>query len=256
MKTAEHPTLPWKLTFDPTSHTYRDQENRDYESVTHLVGRHFPAFDEVATSARVAARTGRIEKDLVSEWNDKRDAASDYGHRVHAYAESLILGTGTVQPETDNERRAFAIVDKALAGLAGEFDILAAEQIVFDPLFLVAGTIDLVARRRSSGELAVLDWKTNDSITLDAYGRTGLPPIAHVSDCKVNRYALQLSTYAWMLTDAGHSAYPSKGEPVELALIHVPHVGADPVWRPVPHMPDEVGAVMDKVLAEHEDWDF
>jgi len=243
-KTAKHPALDFAITFDSTRHTYTDNEGSRYTSGTALEKRAFPEFDAQAAAERVAARDGLSVAAVLATWKAKADESVERGNRIHAYAEARSIGVVVPVPENEGEARAFAIVDKALAGLAGSgYEFIAAEQIVFDPLFLVAGQIDLVMRAPSRA-LAILDWKSCEDITDDAWGRVAFPPISHVPDSKLMHYALQLSTYAWMLTDPEYSNYPSAGEPVELALIHVPHVGDDPVWRPVPYLHDEVSALM------------
>lgn len=244
MKTIHHPILPWSITFDPATHTYRDHESRTYESVTAFISHHFEPFNESKALAEACHATGRIELDIAAEWREKGRLASACGTTVHIYAESLINGTTPPAPATDQERRAFGIVDRALTALSASYEIISAEQIIFDPLYMLAGTIDVATRNRETGALAILDWKTNESITSDSYGKRALSPISNVPDSKVSHYALQLSTYAWLLTAKGWSSYPTEGEPVELAIIHIPHVGNDPVWRPLPYMAEEVEAMV------------
>jgi hypothetical protein len=252
MKTATHPALPWTLTFDPATHRYLDQESREYVSATRFVHRFFEPFDAPASAVRVAARTpGADPQMLLTEWAAKRDASADFGHHVHAYAEALINGTPQPVPTTEQEAAAFAVVASAVAALRDAYDLYAAEQIVFCPLYRIAGTMDLVGRNKATGALAVLDWKTfGKPITDDAYGRTALPPIAHVKDSKHARCSLQLSLYAWLLTDSG---YFPKDTAVELALIHVapcenfilpgPNT-TNPGWIPLPYLADEIAAMV------------
>jgi len=250
--TAQHPTLPVTITYDPAPHTYTDDAGVVYESVTTRVKRQFPPFDAQATADRIAARENRLALDVLAEWRAKADSAAARGTLIHAYAESVVLGTPapdipdnfTPQARQD-ARHAFKVVDSALCALRDAYELLGAEQIVFDPLFQLAGTIDLPARNRTTGALAILDWKTCESITDDAYGQRALSPLSHIPASKLAHYTLQLSLYAWMLTDPDFSAYPSAGEPVELALIHIPHIGDSPVWRPVPYWGKEVLAMVE-----------
>ena len=244
MKTVSHPTLPWTVTFDPESHSYVDNENRAYVSGTALAASCFTPFDEDAAAAKVAADTGRLEFEIQAEWAKKRNDASAYGTKVHEYAEAIINGSTPHKPTTEPERRAFAIVDAAVKGLSAAYEFIASEQVIFDPLYRVAGMVDLIARNRRTGHLAILDWKTCESITTDSFGKKALPPLEHVPDSKYHHYAMQLSIYAWLLTSNGHSGYPTKGEPVELAMIHIPHVGTEPVWRPVPYLENEAGVAV------------
>ena len=208
-----------------------------------MVDRYFPVFDTAAQSAKIAARENRLELEVVTEWDAKAKAAAEYGARVHAYAEALVLGEKPALPTDAKDVNAFRIVDKALVMLSDHYEFLPPEQIIFDPLYLTAGTIDLPARNKSTGTLAVLDWKTCESITSDSFGAWGLPPIKHVPASKIEHYTIQLSLYGFILTDPTGS-YPSTGEPVELALIHIPHFGTDPIWRPVAYRAKEAAEIL------------
>lgn len=243
MKTSIHPILPWTLTFDATTHSYRDQESREYVSGTRFVHRFFAPFDAASTATRVAARTpGADAQMLLTEWTEKRDASALFGTNVHAYAEALVADAPPPKPATEQESAAFAVVAGAVPALRSAYDLYAAEQIVFDPLYRIAGTMDLVGRNRETGALAVLDWKTcGKPITNDAYKRVALPPIAHVPDSKLARYSLQLSLYAWLLIDSG---YFLKDTAVELALIHVAPGNDAPLWIPLPYMAAEIAAMV------------
>jgi len=251
IKTTRHPTLPVTITYDPAPHTYTDDAGVVYESVTTRVKRQFPPFDAQATADRIAAREKRLALDVLAEWRAKADSTAARGTLIHAYAESVVLGTpapdipANFTPQARQDaRHAFSIVDRALVMLQDAYDLLSPEQIVFDPLFRLAGTIDLPARNRTTGALAILDWKTCESITDDAYVQRALTPLSHIPASKLAHYTLQLSLYAWMLTDPDFSAYPSAGEPVELALIHIPHIGDAPIWRPVPYWGQEIRAII------------
>jgi hypothetical protein len=202
--------------------------------------------DEVAS--RVAKRTGRMEMDIMAEWKEQGRLAGENGTLTHTYAESIVSGNidKMTPPETDKQRRAFDLIDRALVMLSKQYEFLGTEQIIFDPLFLVAGMIDLPARNKTTGALAILDWKTNKDITSDSYGQVCLPPIQHLPASKVTKYELQLSLYGWVLTDADYSAYPSCGEPVECACIHIPHVGTEPVWRPMKYRGKEITQMITK----------
>lgn len=254
MKTAKHPALPFEITFDEPTHTYTDNEKTVYTSVTTFSASYFPKFDAKAAAARIAARDNRLEMDILAEWDAKRDAAGIYGTRVHEYAEAIIDGTTPHKPETDRERSAFRCVDKALVSLAKLYEFLGTEKIVFDPLYALSGTIDLPARNKKTGALAILDWKTCETISGDNWGRMALPPIAHFLDSKQVKYQMQLSSYAWLLT-AGGSGYFPEDTPVETALIHIPHHETDPVWMPFGYEPEAVRAMVydhqDRRLSDH-----
>lgn len=240
-KRATHPKLEgWDITFDSTDHSYRDSTGQVYTSGTSFLKQFFPVFDVHANAARVAARENRLEMDVIAEWNAKRDASSRYGTRVHEYAEAKINGTPTGLPSSPREITARRAVDSALHMLKDHYEILGSEVIVFDPLHQIAGTIDLPARNRQTGAIAVLDWKTCEEITDKSYAMA-LPPIQYIPDSKVVHYGLQLSLYGFIQVDSG---YVAPGTPVETAVIHIQPDNPEPVWMPLPYAPALVQALL------------
>lgn len=244
MKSVSHPMLDLSIQFNPEDHSYIDSNGIGYISATTFVKSFFEPFDEKDALSRTSVKTGILEMELLSEWREKRESASEHGNMVHAFAEATIMGLSVPTPSTDDDRRSCAILGEAINELENTYDFVSAEQIVFDPRIGVAGTVDLIAFNRKTSKLAILDWKTCESITNDSFGKRGLPPIEHVPDSKVSHYALQLSLYAHILASQS-SLYPTKGCQIELALIHIPPVGDEPVWRPMREMDREISMMLD-----------
>lgn len=225
MKTADHPTLPYTITLDDR-HVYRDSEVSVYCSGTSFVKRFFTPFDAAHHASRIASRSGSDPRDVSAAWAAKGKATADWGTLVHAHAEQVVNGLPVAPARNDRERAAFAAVDNAIAALSATYDFIGAELIVFDPLYLLAGTIDLLARNRDTGGLAIFDWKTYEKLSDDAYGKTGLPPIAHVKDSKIQHVRLQLALYDVLLRCASAPPAPA----TELALLHIPPGASDAAY--------------------------
>jgi hypothetical protein len=245
-KTASHPKLEgWTLTFDSSDHSYRDSEGRLYISGTSFIKQFFPEFDAQAAASRVAKRENRLEMEIIREWDAKGKASSAYGTRVHEYAEALINGTATGIPASGRENTARKAVGAALTMIGEHYDIIGAEQMVFDPLHLIAGTVDIRARRKATGALAVLDWKTCEEISDLSYAMA-LPPIQYIPDSKRVHYGLQLSLYGVIQVDTG---YVPTETPVETALIHIQPDNPEPVWIELPYAPALIKAL---IMHHHE----
>ena len=241
MKSATHPVHPCTVTFDPTAYRYRDDRGVEYLFATRLVELFFEPFDKLATAERIADRTGRTALEVIAEWDAKGKAASRFGNHVHAYAAAVVQGEARPQPATEAEALAFRVVDRALEQIAQRYDILAAEQLIFHPLAEIAALVDLVLRDRESGALCVVDWKTNEEISRENYGKFGCPPLMHVPDSKFARYGLQVSVEGWILR-AGEWIAPD--EPIECALIHVAPHATLPQWLDVPFAEAEATAMV------------
>jgi PD-(D/E)XK nuclease superfamily len=74
----------------------------------------------------------------------------------------------------------------------------------FDDVLKIAGQIDILVKE--GNEISIGDWKTGRELKFKsgydpATKKTQkmLPPLNHLDDCNMNHYALQLSTYAYLL---------------------------------------------------------
>jgi hypothetical protein len=63
----------------------------------------------------------------------------------------------------------------------------------------LAGSIDMIFRRKSDGKFLIYDWKRSKEIKAENKFQTGLYPLSHLPDCNYWHYSLQLNVYRWML---------------------------------------------------------
>lgn len=210
--------------FDEATHTYRTGMLL-LTSVTSFVKHFFPPFDAASIAARVAKRDGKTPEAVLAEWEAKRNASARLGTRVHEVAEDAVLGREPRhQPETEHERALMAAAWQQVADMRDNgWEFVGAEMVVFSEPLRLAGCIDLVARD-THGTLWLLDWKTNESIDMNAkYGGTGNYPIQALPDCNHVHYSLQLATYEAILRRGG---YIGREEQVGMALLHLDSEGA------------------------------
>jgi ATP-dependent exoDNAse (exonuclease V) beta subunit len=219
------------LTFTEAGHTYLDDRGLPYTSVTTLIHRYAQPFDAPAQAARMEAQGKGTAADLLAAWDAKRDASCDYGTRVHETAEAILQGLPPPHaPTSEKESAAFANVwdfinDKILPS----FEVVGCEIMVFHPFWLIAGTIDL-ALRDKDGTIWICDWKTNAEIRAEGFrGQTMLSPVAHLPDCELSKYALQLATYQRILTEA---EYLPRDTRFKRVLFHISESGVEPIYPP------------------------
>lgn len=237
------------IEFDESEHRYSsviDGITIEYTSVTTFVKEFFPEFDAKSAAERKAKRIGVTTQELLSEWEEKRNYASKVGTRVHEVAEDVVLGRPIRnKPEDERERLLMRQTYIAASKVRADMKIFGAEKILFDPRLALAGTADLLAFDKR-GILWVLDWKQNAKIDKSSkFGVNGLFPIQHVEDCNMMHYALQLSTYEYLLHKCG---YVPKTTPIRRALIHLREDGYETI--PVPSMAVEV---RDMIIATNLD---
>lgn len=216
------------ITFDEEPHTYVDDHGEFYKSFTSLIHDYFPQFDAAKVAARVAPKRGKTVPELLQEWAEAGEDACDYGTRTHENCEYRMKGMP--EPNTardDRERITFANAVAVVDWLKSKYQFVAAEKILFSPRCFVAGTVDLLMA--DGTVLWILDYKTNKAIKRTGYDK-GLGPLAHLSNCNFEHYAMQLSLAEVIAKMEG---YIPRDTVCHRALIHFPPRAA-PEWIETP----------------------
>lgn len=212
----------------------------DFVSVTTLLKKYFAPFDEKATAEQVAAKRGVQSAQVLIEWQMNRDAACRFGTRTHEVCEDVLLGRPIRnRPENEKERATFEQGWKYASRVRECMKVVAVEQIVFHNALRIAGTIDFLTKDEY-GRYWVLDWKTNKEIRqTNAYGKTGLGPVAHMPECELSKYALQLSIYESILRS---ERYIPRDALVSRGLVHLTETNG--VFIQTPDLAREAADIM------------
>ena len=194
-----------EITFTEADHSYvtiLNGKTINYTSVTSIVGKYFPPFDPTgAITERCAKKEGISVEEMKERWAAKGRESCRLGTRMHEVCEDIELGRELRNiAENPIEQKRF---DNAIA-MAKKFrerlDLLGVEKLVFSPELRLAGTIDLFARSRKTGDYVIIDHKSNSEISDDnRYKKFALDPISNVPDTSVGHYSLQLNLYAFIL---------------------------------------------------------
>jgi ATP-dependent exoDNAse (exonuclease V) beta subunit len=208
------------VTFEEARHIYRLDDGTKLTSGTTFVHKFFPKFDAKKVSFFYARKHGLDQQQVLAMWREKGERARMFGTNVHACAEYEIRpDRGTIKPMNEDEALAFKRVRLAVKYMGKFLEFIEPEMIVFSPGLGVAGTIDLIARHKETGEIYILDWKTNESIDREnKYGTRGLEPISDLFDCSFAQYSLQVSLYQYILIKENY--FPDASG-YKRALIHV-----------------------------------
>ena len=188
------------------------------------------------------------KQDILDEWQKKNIEACERGTKIHADLEHSF----TKKKETDMKKY----------GLGGQFlvntndtlnksnlELLDIDKGVFpeyliyrvsdDGKFRLAGQIDLLIK--DGNDIYVRDYKTNSKIDEKSYYNPRTKkyqmmnyPLNNLMDCNKVHYALQLSTYAWMLQKI-NPQFNIK----QLMLIHYDHDG-NVTEIPIDYLKDDV----------------
>lgn len=199
--------------FKAQNHKYESldpNERIDWLSVTKFVSQFKPAFDPVAQSIKSSKNKkskwyGLPPEEIQGYWAKEADRAIGTGTVYHDERESDLLELDTlnrggrnipiIKPLWDGDTK-HAPAQRLTEGIYPEHFIFLKSAGLCgqsDRVEVVKDTIDIV------------DFKTNKEIKKESFvswdGRreTMLGPCAHLDNCNFNHYALQLSTYMYMM---------------------------------------------------------
>lgn len=243
-----HPTIKdLILTFTEEDHSYVDNNDRIYTSVSTIIHEQFEPFNEQANAERMARRLGKTPEQIIAEWHAKRDAACAYGTKIHEHGEFILShGASGVKHTSDCDKEIVALkcMETACERLEDQFELIACEQKVFSPKYLVAGTADILMRHKRTRVAHVLDFKTNEKIT-DVFYHRGKGICQHLTDCNQTHYQLQMSIYETLMRSEGIF---DPDEPVNRAIIHIPPFSTAPKWIPLPYLDHAVAILAARLL--------
>lgn len=211
------------LTFIEENHLYfmRDENGiirSNYPSVSKVIKKFYEEFDSEGISFRMSGGDRQKQKELLKEWLDKGDYATNQGSRVHYLLErELISQYGEYkkvrQPiyQCDDEQieRSDNMVGagKSFLNLMHERNavLLDTEIILGDPELGYVGQPDKVwlieNKQGSDFGFLITDWKTNkpENFKKQHYTKKMYPPFDNIDSTALGHYYLQLPFYGKLL---------------------------------------------------------
>lgn len=200
------------LVFEPETHSYISLESdTKWISVTTLISCLKPPFEGKKIAEKCARNTkskwfGMTPDNIQQAWKAESDRAINLGTWYHEEREKDLLSFQTINihgkdlpvihPIFDEKGRKMAPTQKLTDGIYPE-------HFVYLKSAGVCGQSDLV--EVVDGKVYITDYKTNKEIKTAGFknweGVTAKmnPPVSHLDDCNYNHYALQLSTYMYMI---------------------------------------------------------
>lgn len=247
-----------------TSHDHKyvslDKENPiDWTSVTTFVGKFKQPFDKIGIAEKCSkARKGKwyglTPEKIIEIWETESKRATDLGTWYHNQREKDLLSCKTIRREG---------IDLPIIQIAEQNNIkIAGEQILkpgIYPEHLIylksAGVCGQADRVEVIGDrIKLYDYKTNKEIKLEGFTnwegitKMMLGPCSHLPDCNFNHYALQLSTYMYMMLK--HNHYLNPGE-LQIEHIVFETLSNDEYGNPIPLL-DSAGEPIVKEIVPYE----
>jgi hypothetical protein len=211
------------IIFIPDKHEYKSIEEEPIEwiSVTTLVGHFKQPFDADAISKRSATSKkskwfGMTPEEIKQVWANEANRATTLGTWYHNQREADICELDTMTKEgvevpvfrpTEIDGIKYAPAQKLMQGVYPE-------HMVFLKSAGICGQSDYVDV--VNDYVNILDYKTNKEIKTESFknwegvSQKMKGPLAHLDDCNFMHYALQLSTYMYMILKHNHKLKPGK----------------------------------------------
>lgn len=181
--------------FNPEDHTYFIGSKK-LIGVTTYISQFKNKFDTDTKAEKYANENGLKKDDVIKMWKDKGDLSCVNGTLVHDVFEKYICNNRIViTGKTDKEKVAVKFINEFF--LTRRLTPVDAEIVVYDESMGIASMIDCIAKSES-GKYFILDWKTNEEIKTNGYGKRMLPPYNKMPDANYYHYSLQLALYQKM----------------------------------------------------------
>lgn len=184
----------------------------------------------------------REQQAILDAWDEENRKSCERGTRIHADLENSFYKKGKDIDISKYQiggkfecRKDYNILDLE-NGIYPEYLI---SRVSPDGKLRIAGQIDLLVKK--GNKFIIGDWKTNKKIETKSFYNKNTKssvkmkfPLNNLDDVNYYHYALQLSTYAWMIQQLD-PAY----EIEDLVLVHFDHEDNMTVYH-MPYLKDEV----------------
>lgn len=188
----------------------------------------------------------KAQQSILDEWDKTNKESCERGTKIHADLENSMYKMGANVSLKKFGVGGKFVCDKGRTALDlenGVYPEYLISRTSPDNMLRIAGQIDLLVKKGK--EITILDWKTNKEIKQKAGFNTQtrsevkmLYPLNTIPDVNYWHYALQLSTYAWMIQMIDPE-YVIK----DLILVHFDHNDNQTIYH-LPYLKKEVESML------------
>lgn len=245
--------------FKSQNHKYESVDSAEvieWTSVTSFISKYKKPFDaqtvaEKSSKSKKSKWYGMSVQDILQAWENESTRAIDQGNWYHNQREADLLELNTIERHgcilpiirpliTDDIK--YAPPQKLQEGMYPE-------HFVYLKSAGICGQSDLV--EVAKGEVNITDYKTNKEIKKESYvnwegvSQKMLPPVSHLDDCNFWHYALQLSTYMYIILKHNPKLRPGK-----ITIHHVLFYtdGTDKFGNPITKLDDQGEPLVKKIV--------
>ena len=195
----------FKFYEDGHYYTYKDKPIEI--GATGLIAQYENEFDSQKMAGLVANKNGVSILDVLNEWKLKNEQACLKGSVSHEIAQT-IWSNAICREDTKNATTSTLDAIETISQQAKQFyfdfrdkfEHLADEFVIGSYEYNIASAIDHLFINKLTGELVMVDYKTNSDIyKSDRYAKKMKVPLHNLKDTTLNHYAIQLSIYKFLV---------------------------------------------------------
>ncbi len=180
-----------KVCFEPITHTYWNGR-KQLQGVTGYIGTLHDKFDANAKAATMTDKPW----ELLREWRLKGDKSREDGTSAHLVFERYFETGRIVIGDGCKDGVAAKFIQENF--ISGRLELVEVESICYNGE--LASMRDAIVRDKE-GRYYIFDWKTNEEIKVNGYGRWLYPPYQMLPSADYYKYSLQLRLYQHMSRD-------------------------------------------------------
>jgi hypothetical protein len=196
------------IEFDEPTHRYTvNGTSTGWSSCTGFLHAFFPHFDPDSTIRKMMKSPkwpqskyyGMTAEEIKTQWSNSGKDASEAGTAMHLGIEMFHNGAEhLIDPAVKNTAE-WRYFQNYWRECGEDLEPYRTEWEVWSEEHKLAGSIDMIYRRKSDGKFIIYDWKRSKDIKTANDFETGYPPLNHLPNCNYWHYTLQLNVYRWFL---------------------------------------------------------
>jgi hypothetical protein len=196
------------IEFDEPTHRYTvNGTSEQWISCTGFLHMFFPHFDPDATIRKMMKSPkwseskyyGMTAKQIKDQWSASGKDASEAGTAMHLGIEMFHNGAEHLIEPSVKDTSEWKYFQNYWKECGDDLEPYRTEWEVWSEEHKLAGSIDMIYKKKSDGTFVVYDWKRSKDIKTDNQFETGYAPVDHLPNTNYWHYTLQLNVYRWFL---------------------------------------------------------
>jgi ATP-dependent exoDNAse (exonuclease V) beta subunit len=196
------------IEFDEPTHKYTvNGTSKNWISCTGFLHAFFPHFDPDSVIDKMMRSPkwsqskyfGKTKEQIKNEWSESGKEASGSGTAMHLAIEQFHNGAIDEIETSVFQTKEWKYFQNFWKEFGDDLEPYRTEWEVWSEEHKLAGSIDMIYRKKSDNTFVIYDWKRSKEIKTTNTFESGYPPLDHLPNTNYWTYTLQLNVYKWFL---------------------------------------------------------